>query len=132
MSSYRNVVKTSTSRSPYRYTSDNTPARFIVRDFVYSEEQIAKQEEELEIAESTEKELWVRQHHAKFAPLPQRLSQTELLRLSRTNFSESFQILVHLKILRLFVESVLRYGLPANYVGLAIRVRFRRILASTH
>ncbi|OAX39006.1 ATPase, V1 complex, subunit C [Rhizopogon vinicolor AM-OR11-026] len=78
--------------------------KFIVRDFVYSEEQIAKQEEELEIADTTEKELW-----------------TELLRLSRTNFSESFQILVHLKVLRLFVESVLRYGLPANYVGLAIR-----------
>lgn len=42
------------------HISDNTPARFIVRDFVYSEEQIAKQEEELEIADSTEKELWVR------------------------------------------------------------------------
>ncbi|KAJ8588194.1 ATPase V1 complex subunit C [Rhizopogon salebrosus TDB-379] len=78
--------------------------KFIVRDFVFSEEQIAKQEEELEIADATEKELW-----------------TELLRLSRTNFSESFQILVHLKVLRLFVESVLRYGLPANYTGFAIR-----------
>ncbi|KAG1825595.1 ATPase V1 complex subunit C [Suillus subaureus] len=78
--------------------------KFIFRDFTYSEEQIAKEGEELELADTTEKELW-----------------TELLRLSRTNFSESFQILVHLKILRLFVESVLRYGLPANYVGLAIR-----------
>lgn len=48
--------------------------------------------------------------------------QTELLRLSRTNFSESFQILVHLKVIRLFVESVLRYGLPANYTGLVIKV----------
>ncbi|KAF9243802.1 ATPase V1 complex subunit C [Melanogaster broomeanus] len=78
--------------------------KFIVRDFVYSEEHIAKEREELEMADATEKELW-----------------TELLRLSRTNFSESFQILVHLKILRLFVESVLRYGLPANYIGLAIK-----------
>ncbi|KAG2370193.1 hypothetical protein BDR07DRAFT_1346491 [Suillus spraguei] len=78
--------------------------KFIVRDFIYSEEQITKEGEELEMADTTEKELW-----------------TELLRLSRTNFSESFQILVHLKILRLFVESVLRYGLPANYLGLAIR-----------
>lgn len=33
-------------------------------------------------------------------------------------------MLVHLKVLRLFVESVLRYGLPANYVGLVIKVRF--------
>lgn len=49
-------------------------------------------------------------------------TQTELLRLSRTNFSESFQILVHLKVVRLFVESVLRYGLPANYIGVAIKV----------
>ncbi|KAG1908441.1 ATPase V1 complex subunit C [Suillus fuscotomentosus] len=78
--------------------------KFIVREFVYSEEQIAKEGEDLEVADATEKELW-----------------TELLRLSRTYFSESFQIFLHLKILRLFVESVLRYGLPANYVGFAIR-----------
>jgi len=78
--------------------------KFIVRDFVYSEEEVAKQQDELETADTTEKELW-----------------TELLRLSRTNFSESFQILVHLKVIRLFVESVLRYGLPANYTGLVIK-----------
>ena len=48
--------------------------------------------------------------------------QTELLRLSRTNFSEAYQILVHLKVVRLFVESVLRYGLPADYVGVFLKV----------
>jgi hypothetical protein len=50
--------------------------------------------------------------------------QTELLRLSRVNFSEAFQMLVHLKVIRLFVESVLRYGLPANYTGIIIKVNF--------
>ncbi|KAF8922321.1 hypothetical protein CPB85DRAFT_1372017 [Mucidula mucida] len=79
-------------------------SKFLVRDFVYSEEEIEKQREELETADVTEKELWA-----------------ELLHLSRTNFSESFQLLVHLKVVRLFVESVLRYGLPANYIGLAIK-----------
>ncbi|KAF9647479.1 ATPase, V1 complex, subunit C, partial [Thelephora ganbajun] len=78
--------------------------KFIVRDFVFSEESIHTQREELEAADVTEKELW-----------------TELLRLARTNFSEAFQLLVHLKVLRLFVESVLRYGLPANYTGVAIK-----------
>jgi len=78
--------------------------KFIVRDFVFSEDELAKQQDELEAADTTEKELW-----------------TELLRLSRTNFSESFQILVHLKVIRLFVESVLRYGLPANYTGLVVK-----------
>ncbi len=34
--------------------------RFLVRDFVYSEEEIEKQREELETADVTEKELWVR------------------------------------------------------------------------
>ncbi|KAJ7357126.1 hypothetical protein B0H14DRAFT_2493863 [Mycena olivaceomarginata] len=78
--------------------------KFIVRDFVYSEEEFAKQREELANADTTEKELW-----------------TELLRSSRTNFSESIQILVHLKVIRLFVESVLRYGLPANYTGIVVK-----------
>ncbi|KAF8640562.1 hypothetical protein AX17_000224 [Amanita inopinata Kibby_2008] len=78
--------------------------KYIVRDFVYSEEVIEKQREDLENADTTEKELW-----------------TELLRLSRVNFSESFQILVHLKVVRLFVESVLRYGLPANYTGIVVK-----------
>ena len=48
--------------------------------------------------------------------------QTELLQLSRTNFSEAFQLLVHNKVLRLFIESVLRYGLPANYIGFVVKV----------
>ncbi|KDQ63870.1 hypothetical protein JAAARDRAFT_54060 [Jaapia argillacea MUCL 33604] len=78
--------------------------KYIVRDFVYSEDALDKQRDDLDMADTTEKELW-----------------TELLRLSRTNFSESFQLLVHLKVVRLFVESVLRYGLPANYTGLVIK-----------
>ncbi|KAF5382977.1 hypothetical protein D9757_006313 [Collybiopsis confluens] len=78
--------------------------KFINRDFVYSDTDINKQRQELDMADVTERELW-----------------TELLHLSRTNFSESFQILVHLKVIRLFVESVLRYGLPANYLGIVIQ-----------
>lgn len=98
------------------------PLRFIVREFVYSQDEIQKQRQELDNAGTTEKELWV---------CPDILStfasawltgtlQTELLSVSRINFSEAFQILVHLKVVRLFVESVLRYGLPANYTGLVI------------
>lgn len=57
-----------------------------------------------------------------FSPVQLNTMQTELLRLSRTNFSEAFQILVHLKVLHVFVESVLRYGLPANYAGFIVKV----------
>lgn len=41
------------------------------------------------------------------------------------------QILVHLKVIRLFVESVLRYGLPANYTGLAVKVSSSSVSANT-
>lgn len=78
--------------------------KFILRDFSYSEEQIAKQMNEIAAADDSERELW-----------------TELLRLCRTNFSEAFQLLVHLKVVRVFVESVLRYGLPAHYVGVVVK-----------
>jgi V-type H+-transporting ATPase subunit C len=98
--------------------------RFIVRDFVFSEDQIEKQKEELAAADTTEKELWVRANQTLLIDMSLLgcCPQTELLQISRTNFSESFQILVHLKVLHLFVESVLRYGLPANYQGLVIKV----------
>jgi len=75
-----------------------------VRDFRYSSDQIDKEREELRTADTAEKELW-----------------TELLRLSEINFSEAFQAFVHLKVVRLYVESVLRYGLPANYIGIAVK-----------
>ncbi|EMD41707.1 hypothetical protein CERSUDRAFT_110285 [Gelatoporia subvermispora B] len=86
------------------FTNKCRENKYIVRDFTFSEDLLDKQREELETADAAEKELW-----------------TELLALSRTNFSEAFQILVHLKVLRLFVESVLRYGLPANYAGLFVK-----------
>jgi len=78
--------------------------KFVVRDFTFQDDLLEKTNTELQAAEITEKELW-----------------SELLRVARINFSEAFQILVHLKIVRLFVESVLRYGLPANYTGLIIK-----------
>lgn len=92
--------------------------KYLVREFHFSEESLLKEREDLVTADTTEKELW-----------------TELLRLSRTNFSESFQILVHLKVVRLYIESVLRYGLPANYIGLAIKPEpkaTKRTLALLH
>lgn len=47
--------------------------------------------------------------------------QTDLVKLTRINFSEAYQLLCHLKTVRLFIESVLRYGLPADYSGVIVR-----------
>ncbi|GAA5852432.1 hypothetical protein JCM8547_006779 [Rhodosporidiobolus lusitaniae] len=78
--------------------------KFIVRDFTYDEQAIEKGKRELEALVVEEKEMWA-----------------DLLRLSRINFSELFQLLVHLKVVRAYVESVLRYGLPAAYFAAVVK-----------
>jgi len=72
--------------------------KFHIREFVWDEGLLARERAELEQAGASEKELW-----------------SELLRLSCVNFAEAFQSLFHFKIVRTFVESVLRFGLPATY-----------------
>ncbi|EST08592.1 ATPase, V1 complex, subunit C [Kalmanozyma brasiliensis GHG001] len=87
--------------------------KFLVRtDFAWDDDLVARQRQELDEAGDSEKELW-----------------TELLRLARTNFSEAYQALAHLKVVRTYVESVLRYGLPADYFAVTIRPNPKRTKA---
>lgn len=74
-----------------------------MRDFNYDEDALKLQQEELDQVSSTESE-----------------QQGELVRLARINFGELFASWVHLKALRVFVESVLRYGLPPDFASVAI------------
>ncbi|KAG0005085.1 Vacuolar ATP synthase subunit C [Entomortierella chlamydospora] len=86
------------------FTNKCREERFIVRDFKYSEDALEEQKRELQEMDASEKELW-----------------GTILRLSKTNFGEVFQAWTHLKCLRVFVESVLRYGLPPDFVGFTIK-----------
>ncbi|KAF9157652.1 Vacuolar ATP synthase subunit C [Mortierella sp. AD011] len=86
------------------FTNKCREERFIVRDFKYTEDALEEQRRELEEMDASEKELW-----------------GTILRLSKTNFGEVFQAWTHLKCLRVFVESVLRYGLPPDFVGFTIK-----------
>jgi len=47
-------------------------------------------------------------------------SKKNLIRWCKTNFSEVFVAWIHLKAIRVFVESVLRYGLPTNFQAMLI------------
>ena len=46
----------------------------------------------------------------------------EALRMGRTGWSESVMVWIHVLTLRVFVEAVLRYGLPLEYVTALIKV----------
>lgn len=77
--------------------------KFIVRDFAYNEDDINAGKNEIARLESDMK----KQYHL-------------LMRWLKVHFSESIIAWVHVKVLRLFVESVLRYGLPVNFVAALI------------
>lgn len=72
--------------------------KFTVRDFVYNEEELQAGKNEI-MKLSTDKK-------KQFGPL---------VRWLKVNFSEAFTAWMHVKALRVFVESVLRYGLPVNF-----------------
>jgi hypothetical protein len=55
----RRVGKTSKLPLIFSQYILNPVSRFLVRDFVFSEDELIKQREELEMAKTTEKELWV-------------------------------------------------------------------------
>lgn len=44
-----------------------------------------------------------------------------LVRWLKVNFSEAFIAWIHIKALRVFVESVLRYGLPVNFQAMLLQ-----------
>lgn len=78
--------------------------KFIPRDFVWTEDSSAESQREMGEAQNAEKTLY-----------------SETLRLVRTGFSDAVQVLMHLKAMRVFVESVLRYGLPPEFVSVLLR-----------
>lgn len=77
--------------------------KFVVREFVYNEEELAAGKNEITKLVTDKKK--------QFGPL---------VRWLKVNFSECFCAWIHVKALRVFVESVLRYGLPVNFQAILI------------
>lgn len=77
--------------------------KFVVREFTYNEEEMAAGKNEITKLVTDKKK--------QFGPL---------VRWLKVNFSETFCAWVHVKALRVFVESVLRYGLPVNFQAILI------------
>ncbi|NXF36669.1 VATC1 ATPase, partial [Nyctibius bracteatus] len=78
--------------------------KFMVRDFQYNEEEMKADKEEMNRLSTDKKK--------QFGPL---------VRWLKVNFSEAFIAWIHVKALRVFVESVLRYGLPVNFQAMLLQ-----------
>ncbi|KAL5114691.1 Vacuolar ATP synthase subunit C [Pleosporales sp. CAS-2024a] len=74
--------------------------RWTPREYKYKEGGKEEEAKEAEQLAKDEKKLW-----------------GEALRLGRTGYSESAMIWIHVLALRVFVETVLRYGLPLDFVS---------------
>ncbi|XP_062981902.1 V-type proton ATPase subunit C 2 isoform X2 [Elgaria multicarinata webbii] len=72
--------------------------KFMVREFYFDEKELKCEKEEMRKLASDKKQ--------QYGPL---------LRWLKVNFSEAFVAWIHIKALRVFSESVLRYGLPVNF-----------------
>lgn len=83
--------------------------RWTPRDYKYKEGGKEEEAKEVNKLEKDERKLW-----------------GEALRLARTGYSESAMIWIHVLALRVFVETVLRYGLPLDFVCGLVQVRARR------
>nr|ACO11255.1 Vacuolar proton pump subunit C [Caligus rogercresseyi] len=77
--------------------------KFIVRDFVYDPDELEAGKCEITKLTTDKKK--------QFGPL---------VRWLRVNFSEAFISCIHVKALRVFVESVLRFGLPVNFQAMLL------------
>jgi len=74
--------------------------RFVVRDFKYDPTQASKSAMQME-------QMQVEVEGMK----------TGLTRWCRTHYGEAFVAWMHIKVIRVFVESVLRYGLPVDFTA---------------
>lgn len=83
--------------------------RWTPRDYKYKEGGKEEEAKEVNKLEKDERKLW-----------------GEALRLARTGYSESAMIWIHVLALRVFVETVLRYGLPLDFVCGLVQVRTPR------
>lgn len=54
----------------------------------------------------------------------------EALRLGRTGYSDAVMAWIHVLALRVFVETVLRYGLPLNFVCGLVKVRIQKAITT--
>ena len=52
----------------------------------------------------------------------------QLYRWLKVNFGECFTAWIHVKALRVFVESVLRFGLPVNFQGMVLAPQRKQVI----
>ncbi|KAI8900642.1 ATPase, V1 complex, subunit C [Globomyces pollinis-pini] len=88
------------------FTTKCREHKFIVRDFKWNAEALSDEKKKYQELVQAEKD-----------------QLSSLIRLCKANFSETYASWNHLKILRLFIESILRYGLPPDFQPILVKAK---------
>ena len=104
-SEYELYAVTTFKKSGQEFVHKARERKWVPRDYKFEENGSQKEKKELEKVQADEKRQW-----------------GETLRLGRTGWSDGVMCLVHVVILRVFVETVLRYGLPLDFVAALVKV----------
>lgn len=89
----------------HEFTLKAREHKWTPREFEYSEEHISDLRQELQKATELERKLW-----------------GDVVRLVQTSYQDIVQNWCYLKAIRIYVEAVLRYGLPPNFLNTALCV----------
>lgn len=104
-SEYELYAVTTFKKSGQEFVHKAREKKWVPRDYKFEENGSQKETKELEKVQADEKRQW-----------------GETLRLCRTGWSEGVMCLIHVVIVRVFVETVLRYGLPLDFVAGLVKV----------
>jgi len=102
---YTLYAVTTFKKHSYEFIHKCREHKWIPRDYKYLEGGKEEEQKEVDRVGAEERKLW-----------------GEALRLGRTGWSEGAMVWIHVLALRVFVETVLRYGLPLDFVCGLIKV----------
>ncbi|KAI9735287.1 MAG: Vacuolar ATP synthase subunit C [Cirrosporium novae-zelandiae] len=108
-SEYTLYTVTSFKKHSLEFVHKCRERKWVPRDYKYKEGGREEERKEIDKVGADEKKLW-----------------GEALRLGRTGWSEAVMVWIHVLVLRVFVETVLRYGLPLSFVCGLVRVNLKQ------
>lgn len=94
------------NRTRAAFVSAAAEHKFVVREFAYDEARLRASAAAEDALQGDLKAQWA-----------------SLVRLLKTNFGEIFSAWIHLKVLRVYVEAVLHYGLPPHFLALTLALK---------
>lgn len=89
---------------------------------IFKEKHFHIRDYDIEEQDNSTNELRDEEKIAKFEN-DERNMKSNIIKWCRPHFSDMYQTWIHLKVMRVYIESILRYGLPPKFIPMVLKVR---------